>query len=95
MRNFIILGHAQYYQGRVKTNDHEIETAQTPKPLEGRLALLEKIRKTFIDSIGFQRREPLNTTESVPNVLAFLFSNCSRFFVPHSYFMCFFQRMSA
>ena len=35
----------------MKDDDQEIDTAQTPKRLIGRLALLEKIRKTFTDSI--------------------------------------------
>ena len=46
-----VLGHAQFCKGRMKDDDPEIDTAQTPKQFDGRLALLEKIRKTFTDSI--------------------------------------------
>ena len=35
----------------MKGDDSEIGIAQTPKRLNGRLALLEKIQKTFTDSI--------------------------------------------
>ena len=35
----------------IKGDDPEIDTAPTPKCFDGRLALLEKIRKTFTDSI--------------------------------------------
>ena len=35
----------------MKGDDPAIDTAQTPKCLDGRLALLEKLRKTFTDSI--------------------------------------------
>ena len=41
----------QFYKGRTKFDDPEIDTAQTPKRLDERLALLEKIRNTFTDSI--------------------------------------------
>ena len=44
-------GHAQFHKGKMKGDGPEIDTAQTPKLLDGRLALLEKIRKTFTDSI--------------------------------------------
>ena len=40
-------------------DDPETDTAQTPKRLDGRLALREKIRKTFTDSI------PKNTTSQL------------------------------
>ena len=46
-----ILEHVQYRKGRMKGDDPEIDTAQTPKRLDGRLALVEKIRKTFTQSI--------------------------------------------
>ena len=46
-----ILGHAQIDKGKMKGDDPEIDTAPTPKRFDGRLALLEKIRKTFTDSI--------------------------------------------
>ena len=46
-----VLGHAQFFKGRMKGDDHEIDTAQTQKRFDGRLALLEKIRATFSDSI--------------------------------------------
>ena len=42
-----VLGHAQFYKGRMKGDDPEIDTTQTPKSFDGRLAPLEKIRKTF------------------------------------------------
>ena len=46
------LGHAQYHKGRRKgQRKHEIDNTQTPKCFDGRLALLEKIRKTSTDSI--------------------------------------------
>ena len=35
----------------MKSDDPEIDTAQTPKRLEGRLAPQEKIQETFADSI--------------------------------------------
>ena len=35
----------------MKGDDPEIDTAQTPKLFDGKLALQEKIRKTFADSI--------------------------------------------
>ena len=38
-----VLGRAQFQKGRMKGDDPEIDTAQTPKHLDGRLALLEKI----------------------------------------------------
>ena len=46
-----VLGHAQFYKGKMKGDDPVIDTAQAPKCLKERLALLEKIRKTFTDSI--------------------------------------------
>ena len=46
-----VLGHAQINKGRMKGDDPKIDTAQTPKCLGRRLALQEKIRKTFADSI--------------------------------------------
>ena len=45
------LGHTQSNKGRMKGDDPEIDTAQTPKRLDRRLAFLEKIRKTFTNSI--------------------------------------------
>ena len=46
-----VLGHAQFHKGRMKGDDPEIDTAQTPKRFDRRLALLGKTRKTFSDSI--------------------------------------------
>ena len=46
-----VLEHAQFYKGKMKGDDPEIDTAQTPKRFDRRLALQEKIRKTFADSI--------------------------------------------
>ena len=46
-----ILGHAQINKGRMKDDEPEIDTAQTQKRFGGRLALQEKIQKTFTDSI--------------------------------------------
>ena len=46
-----VLGHAQIHKGRLKGDDSEINTAQTPKRFDKHLAHLEKIRKTFTDSI--------------------------------------------
>ena len=43
-----VLGHARFHKGRMKDDHTEIETAQR---FDGRLALLEKIRKTFTYSI--------------------------------------------
>ena len=45
-----VLGHAQFHKGRMKGNDPQIDTAQTPKRFDWRLALLGKILKTFTDS---------------------------------------------
>ena len=38
-----ILGHAQFHKGRIKGDDPEIDTAETPKCLHGRLTLLKKM----------------------------------------------------
>ena len=46
-----VLGHARINKGRIKGDDPEIDTAQTPRHFDGRLAPQEKIRKTFADSI--------------------------------------------
>ena len=46
-----VLGHAQFHKGRMKGDDPWIDTAQTPKRFDWRLALLGKILKTFTDSI--------------------------------------------
>ena len=46
-----VLGRAQINKGRMKGEDPQIDTAQTPKCFDGRLALQEKIRKIFTDSI--------------------------------------------
>ena len=46
-----VSGHEQFHKGRMRCDDPEIDTAQIPKRFDGRLALLEKIRKTFNDSI--------------------------------------------
>ena len=40
-----VLGHAQFHKGRMKGDDTENDTAQTPKHFDGRLAPLEKIRR--------------------------------------------------
>ena len=50
-----VLGHAQFHKGRMKGDDPEIDTAQTPKRFDRRLALLGKTRKTFTDSIPNKR----------------------------------------
>ena len=44
-------GHAQLHKERVKGDDPTIDTAQTPKRFDWRLALLGKIPKTFTASI--------------------------------------------
>ena len=59
------MGHAQFHKGRMKGDDPEIDTAQTPKRFDRRLALLGKTRKTF--------------TDSIPNKNGFGFSSCPRF----------------
>ena len=46
-----LFGHAQLHKGRMKENNPGIDTAQPPKRLDRRLALPEKIRKIFTDSI--------------------------------------------
>ena len=38
-----VSGHAQIHKGRMKGDFPEMDTAQTPKRLDGRLALLQKI----------------------------------------------------
>ena len=46
-----ILGHARIHKGRMKGDDPEIDTVQTPKPLDGRrapLALLVLWRSSVI-----------------------------------------------
>ena len=49
----------------MKGDDPEIDTAQTPKRLKGRLALLEKIRKTFTDSIPNKKGSLINELFSI------------------------------
>ena len=44
-----VLRHMHFHKGRMTGGDPEIDTAQTQKRLDGPLALLEKIRKTFTD----------------------------------------------
>ena len=56
------MGHARINKGRMKGDDPEIDTAQTPKRFNGNLALLEKIRKTFADSIPNNDSENLFTS---------------------------------
>ena len=46
-----VLGHARVNKGRMKGDDPQIDTAQTPKRFDGCLALMERIQKTFADSI--------------------------------------------
>ena len=46
-----VLRHARVNKGRMKGDDPQIDTAQTPKRFYRRLALQEKIQKTFADSI--------------------------------------------
>ena len=46
-----VLRHAQFHKGRMKCDDPEIDSAQTPKSFDGHLAPLERIRRTFINSI--------------------------------------------
>ena len=46
-----ILGHAQINKGKMKGDDPEFDTVQTPKRFDRSLAIQEKIRKTFNDSI--------------------------------------------
>ena len=41
----------QINKGKMKNDDLEIDTLQTPKRFEGRLALQERILKTFADNI--------------------------------------------
>ena len=45
------MGHGQINKGRTKGDDPEIDTVQTPKHFDRRLALQEIIQKTFADSI--------------------------------------------
>ena len=62
-----VLGHAQFHKGRMKGDDPEIDTAQTPKRFDRRLALLGKperlslivsrTRKGFV----WKTRIPLST----------------------------------
>ena len=56
-----VLGHAQFHKGRMKGDDPEIDTAQTPKRFDRRLALLGKTRKTFTDSIPNKTMEWLSS----------------------------------
>ena len=49
-------GDAKINKGRMKGGDPEIDTAHTPKRFGGRLALQEKIRKTFANSIPNNNR---------------------------------------
>ena len=43
-----VLGHARVNKGRMKGDDPQIDTAQTPKRFDWCLALQGKIQKTFI-----------------------------------------------
>ena len=45
------MGHAQIYKAKMKGDNPEIDTLQTPTRWDGSLALLEKSRKAFTDSI--------------------------------------------
>ena len=45
------MGHAQCHIRRMKDDDPEVDTAQTPKRFGRCLVPMEKIRKTFIDAI--------------------------------------------
>ena len=47
----IVLGHAQIHKGRMKGDDPQIDTAQTPKRFDWRLGLVENIEKTFTVSM--------------------------------------------
>ena len=46
-----VLGHARFHKGRMNGDDPEVDTARTSRHFDGRLALLEKIRKTFTESV--------------------------------------------
>ena len=46
-----VFGHARVNKGRMKGDDPQIDTAQTPKRFDWRLALQGKIQKTFADRI--------------------------------------------
>ena len=46
-----VLGHVRINKGKMKADDPQIDTAQTPKRFDWRLALQGKIQKTFADSI--------------------------------------------
>ena len=46
-----VLGHARVNKGRMRGDDLQIDTAQTPKRFDWRLALQGKIQKHFADSI--------------------------------------------
>ena len=50
-----VLRHARVNKGGMKGDDPEIDTAHTPKRFDRRLALQEKIQKTFADSIPNNR----------------------------------------
>ena len=64
-----VLGQAQIHKGSMKGDDPEIDTVQTAKRLDHRLALLEKIRKTFTDSIPNNLRQlTLNEPTSCKNL---------------------------
>ena len=54
-----VLGHARIHKGRMKGDDPEIDTAQTPKRFDECLAVQEKIRKTFTDSIPNKYRDSI------------------------------------
>ena len=46
-----LFGHVQNYGRRMMDDDPEMGPAQTPKCLDGRLALPENVRRNFTDSI--------------------------------------------
>ena len=59
------MGHARLHKGRMKGDDSEIGTAQTPQRFDGRLALLEKTLKTFTDSIPMPTQLPPTSYEGL------------------------------
>ena len=84
-----VLGRAQFHKGRMKGDDPEIYTAQTPKSFDRRLALLGKTRETFTDSIpnndgmfvGFCESQAHGNERGVSHKHGFTHSkNCSRIF---------------
>ena len=83
-----VLGHARLHKGRMKGDNPDIGTAQTPKCFDGRLALLEKALKIFTDSIP--NKHGISTIMLFEKLLlsCLASSSAKEFFVKHYSGLC-------